>query len=102
MLTIQPCICTMPIMCIFWLMLQCIKLADWKPQPYSGEIRLVGGTTMSEGHVEIYFNGKWGRVCSDNVNDDAANVICRQLGYTSAVSYTPRYIIVLYCTYIFR
>ena len=67
-------------------------IAEWKPWPYSGEIRLVGGTTASEGYVEIYLNGEWGRVCSDNVSDDAANVICRQLGYTSAVSYTPRYL----------
>ena len=68
-------------------------LADWKPWPYSGEIRLVGGVTASEGHVEIYLNGEWGRVCSDNsMTGDEANVICSQLGYDSAVSYTPKYV----------
>ena len=45
---------------------------------------------MSEGFVEIYLNGEWGRVCSDRMSGDEANVICRQLGYNSAVSYTPR------------
>ena len=67
-----------------------VYLAQWKGQPYSGEIRLVGGTSFSEGHVEIYLNGEWGRVCSDRMSSKEANVICRQLGYDSAVSYTPR------------
>ena len=62
-------------------------LADRKPQPYSGEIRLVGGTTVSQGLVHMYLNGQWGRVCSDNITSDEANVMCRQLGYDSAVSY---------------
>ena len=67
-------------------------LADWKPWPYSGEIRLVGGTSASEGYVEMYLNGEWGRVCSDSMSSDEADVICRQLGYDSAVSYTPKYV----------
>ena len=67
-----------------------ILLAEWKPWPYSGEIRLVGGTSVSEGYVEMYLNGEWGRVCSDSMSGDEANVICRQLGYNSAVSYTPK------------
>ena len=53
---------------------------------------------MSEGLVQMYLNGEWGRVCSDNnITSDEANVICRQLGYDSAVSYQPRYIILLLC-----
>ena len=67
-------------------------LADWKPWPYSGQIRLVGGITASEGLVEIYLHGEWGRVCtsSDEIAGEEANVICRQLGYDSAVSFTPK------------
>ena len=45
---------------------------------------------MSEGLVQMYLNGEWGRVCSDNITSYEANVICRQLGYDSAVSYQPR------------
>lgn len=73
-------------------MLLCIwiLLAEWKPWPYSGEIRLVGGTSASEGYVEIYFNGEWGKVCSNMMSGGEANVVCRQLGYEHAVSYTPR------------
>ena len=69
-----------------------VLLADWKPWPYSGEVRLVGGTSMSEGYVEMYLNGEWGRVCSDSMSGDEANVICKQLGYDSAISYAPKYV----------
>ena len=45
---------------------------------------------MSEGYVEMYLNGEWGRVCSDSITSNEANAICRQLGYGSALSYIPR------------
>lgn len=45
---------------------------------------------MSEGLVEIYLHGEWGKVCSDRMSSNEANVICRQLGYDSALSYQPR------------
>ena len=48
-------------------------------------MRLVGGTFLSEGQVEIYLNGQWGRVCSNNISDVEADVICRHLGYDSAM-----------------
>ncbi|XP_065884217.1 scavenger receptor cysteine-rich type 1 protein M130-like isoform X2 [Dysidea avara] len=64
-----------------------IICSGFKPLPYSGEVRLVGGTFLSEGQVEIYLNGQWGRVCSENISSVEANVICRHLGYDSAVSW---------------
>ena len=53
-----------------------------------GQLRLAGGTTANEGRVEIYHDGEWGAVCDDEFSDrgnQAANVACTQMGYTSGV-----------------
>ena len=43
-------------------------------------MRLVNGTTTSEGIVEVCLNGVWGNVISSGWNTPAAEVVCRQLG----------------------
>ena len=53
----------------------------------------MGGASLLEGRVEVFFLGHWGTVCSNYYSytwDLAdATVVCRQLGYLRAVG-APR------------
>lgn len=43
------------------------------------QVRLVGGPVPHEGRLEIYHDGKWGTVCSDDFSEKAASLACRHL-----------------------
>ena len=47
----------------------------------NGDIRLVNGTSIYEGRVEICWNETWGTVCDGMWSESGAQVACRQLGY---------------------
>ena len=49
----------------------------------AGNIRLVDGTSIQEGRLEVCSNGKWMTVCDSNFNVADALVVCRQLGLST-------------------
>ncbi|XP_048583019.1 MAM and LDL-receptor class A domain-containing protein 1 isoform X2 [Nematostella vectensis] len=51
------------------------------------DLRLADGKTKNEGRVEIRFHGIWGTICIEGWTINSAHVICRNLGYKSAVSF---------------
>ncbi|KAJ8026067.1 Deleted in malignant brain tumors 1 protein [Holothuria leucospilota] len=56
--------------------------------PENGTVRLVGGSDMFSGRLEIFLKGEWGSVCDDDWHLTDANVVCRQLGYGKAIRHT--------------
>ena len=45
-------------------------------------VRLVNGSSYTEGRVEILYNGIWGTVCSDGWTINNAIVTCRSMGFS--------------------
>ena len=45
------------------------------------DIRLVGGNSVSEGRVEMCFNGVWGSICNYGWDNIDATVVCKKLGF---------------------
>ena len=49
-------------------------------------VRLAGSPSSIAGRVEIFRVGQWGTICNDEWDLRDAAVVCRQLGYSGAVS----------------
>ena len=47
-----------------------------------GDVRLIGGSTVYEGRVEVCINNNWNTVCDNGWGSADARVVCGQLGYS--------------------
>nr|XP_043887357.1 HHIP-like protein 1 [Solea senegalensis] len=57
----------------------------------AGSVRLVSTGGLSDrGRVEIFIRGEWGTVCDDLFTSKAGTVVCRQLGFTTALAVMKR------------
>ena len=48
-------------------------------------VRLRGSPSPNMGRVEVYYGGKWGLIYLSSWDINDATVVCRQLGYTTAL-----------------
>ena len=46
-----------------------------------GDIKLLDGSILNEGRVEVCLSGQWKTVC-DSWSDSEVRVVCKQLGYS--------------------
>ncbi|XP_069961476.1 neurotrypsin-like [Cherax quadricarinatus] len=52
------------------------------------ELKLVGGQGPHEGNIQVKVDGEWGYVCDDGFGFEAADLVCRSLGYPAAQVFT--------------
>ena len=45
-------------------------------------IRLVAGSDVNEGRLEVCYNNQWGTVCERDFDINDARAACRQAGYS--------------------
>ena len=50
-------------------------------------VRLAGVDDVNyAGRIEVFYQGKWGKICGDELDIDDVKVVCRQLGFQTALA----------------
>ncbi|XP_077582288.1 lysyl oxidase homolog 2A [Stigmatopora nigra] len=78
--------------CLIWTTLCTWLLCNVQGEPGTAaiQLRLVGVKKKKhEGRVEVLYKGEWGTVCDDDFSIYAAQVVCRELGFVDAESWSP-------------
>ena len=52
------------------------------PACTDGEVRLVNGSDMYEGLLQVCVNSDWATVCDNSFDVEDATTVCRQLGFS--------------------
>ena len=52
-----------------------------------GAVRLVDGIVPQQGRLEYCKNARWTSICRNNLNNNAAEVVCNQLGFPNSGRY---------------
>jgi len=68
---------------VYWYTGTLMRLVNRYVYWYTGTpIRLVNGSDAQSGRLEVLYRGQWGTVCDDSIEERAASVVCRVLGYS--------------------
>ena len=55
-------------------------------------MRLVNGSSLNRGILEVLHNGVWRSICSHGWGIENSYVVCRQLGYDSALHFVDEHL----------
>ena len=72
--------------CLVFIFYYILFIAGSTSRFSNGAARLADGPFVGAGRVEIFFANAWHTVCDDGWDTGDANVLCKQLGYSRAIS----------------